>query len=113
MESVYNTKVDWIFTEAGPFESAITGWRSPICLDHDRAAYINAVRIWIQDVQQTPAYQEGRIKGFALFTTGGGSQWEGFETAQPELNELADMINVEWKPGTAPPPPPLATAQLS
>lgn len=64
------------------------------------------MRIWIRDVAQTPAYQEGRIKGFALFTTGGGARWAGFETSQPELNELADMIRIEWHPGTAPPPPP-------
>lgn len=106
MEYDWGLRPNWIFTEAGPFESAITGWRSAICLDHDRAAYVNAVRTWIRDVQQTPAYREGRIKGFALFTTGGGSRWEGFETSQPELNDLADMINVEWHPGTTPPPPP-------
>ena len=106
MEYEWGLRPTWVFTEAGPFEAAETGWRSPICLDHDRAAYINAMRIWIRDVAQTPAYREGRIKGFALFTTGGGDRWAGFETSQPELNELADMMRIEWHPGTAPPPPP-------
>lgn len=103
MELDWGLRPNWVFTEAGPYESVEKGWRSPICLDHDRPAYINAVRTWIRDVQQTPAYREGRIKGFALFTTGGGDRWKGFETEQPELNELADMINVEWQPGSSPP----------
>ena len=62
MEFDWGLRPTWIFTEAGPFESVEMGWRSPICLDHDLAAYINAVRTWIRDVQQTPAYQDGRIK---------------------------------------------------
>lgn len=107
MEFDWNLEPNWIFTEAGPFEGAETGWRSEPCLQGDRALYIEAVRQWIQDVAQTPAYREGRIRGFALFTTGSpSSQWDSFETSQPELNELADMIRAEWHPGTSPPPPP-------
>jgi hypothetical protein len=58
-------------------------------------------------VQQTHAYQSGRIVGFALFTTNGNADqsWKSFETAQPELNDLADMIAVEWQPGEPEPPP--------
>jgi murein DD-endopeptidase MepM/ murein hydrolase activator NlpD len=101
MEQQYGVPVDWIFTEAGPYESAVDGWRSPNCLNNDVNAYIEAVRQWIRDVAQTPAYAEGRVKGFALFTTGGGDQWSSFETGQPEMNLLADMITQEWRPGTA------------
>jgi hypothetical protein len=109
MEQAYGLKPDWIFTEAGPFESVETGWRSSECLGADRDLYIEAVRQWIRDTQQTPAYQEGRLKGFALFTTGRTSgTWDKFWTEQPELNLLAEMINQEWKPGKVvePPPPP-------
>ena len=105
MEQQYGESVDWIFTEAGPYESAVDGWRSPNCLNGAINSYVDAVCQWIRDVAQTNAYAEGRVKGFALFTTGGSSQWRHFETAQPEMNLLADMIAQEWQPGTAPPPP--------
>jgi hypothetical protein len=54
--------VDWLFGEAGPFEAAETGWRSSECLGGDRALYVEAVRQWLQNVQQTHAYQSGRIR---------------------------------------------------
>jgi hypothetical protein len=99
--------VDWVFTEAGPFESAVTGWRSPECLNWDRDLYVEAVKQWINDVKTTNAYRNGRLYGFALFTSGrAGDVWKGYWTEQPELNMLADMVAAEWKPGTAPPPPP-------
>jgi len=88
--------VEWMFGESGPYESAATGWRHDSCLGHSVDAYVGAVREWINDVKGTTAYQEGRILGFNLFTTGGGSQWQWFETSQPELNILADMVKEEW-----------------
>ena len=107
MEAAWRFSVEWLFTEAGPFESAVTGWRSPECLGHSVTAYVNAVREWIRDCATTPAYQEGRLRGFALFTTGrAGPVWSGFWTEQPELNALADMVAQEWEPGSSPPPPP-------
>lgn len=103
MELDWGLKVDWLFTEAGPFESAVTGWRSPECLGFDRTLYVDAVRQWLQDVKQTPAYAEGRIKGFALFTTGRThDKWKGYWTEQPELDQLALMISQEWHPGQRP-----------
>lgn len=105
MEKTWGLRPDWAFTEAGPFMSVIDGWRSPKCLDSSTAAYVYAVREWLRDVQQTPAYQEGRIKGFALFTTGGGHDWRLYETKQPEMTELAQMIAQEWKPGEPSPGP--------
>jgi hypothetical protein len=107
MELDWGLKPSWIFTEAGPFESAMTGWRSGSCLGNDRSLYVEAMRDWLRDVQQTPAYQEGRIYGFALFTTGGGDVWSDFETGVDEMIPLADMFSEEWQPGTQPPPPPL------
>jgi hypothetical protein len=106
-EAAWDIPVEWLFTEAGPFESAVTGWRSPECLGFDVDKYVNAVREWIQDCKTTPAYQEGRLHGFALFTTGrAGNVWKGFWTEQPELNALADMVAQEWQPVAQPPPPP-------
>jgi GH25 family lysozyme M1 (1,4-beta-N-acetylmuramidase) len=104
--------VDWLFTEAGPFESVETGWRHAACLGGDVNAYIGAVRTWLRDVQTTHAYQTGRTMGFCLFTTGGGQVWQYYETRQPELNALADMVKVEWKPGVPAPPPPPPPAEV-
>ena len=106
MEQSWNLRPTWAFTEAGPFEGVVDGWKSSKCLGGDPDLYVEAMRQWIQDCQQTNAYQQGRIVGFNLFTTGGGDTWKYYETDQPELDALADMIAVEWKPGTAPPPPP-------
>ena len=107
-EQEYGIKPRYVFDEGGPFESAVDGWKSPACLGGNVDAYVNAVRTWIRDVQKTAAYKEGRIIGpVAIFTTGSsGGQWATYETRQPELNALADMITQEWKPGSTPPPPP-------
>jgi murein DD-endopeptidase MepM/ murein hydrolase activator NlpD len=105
MELSHKIEVDFIFTEAGPFESAVTGWRSPDCLNRSVESYITVVRDWIGDVKSTAAYQDGRIYGFALFTTGRtGNKWKGFWTEQPELNHLAEMIASEWKSPASQPP---------
>ncbi len=106
MEHDWGIKVDWLFTEAGPYAGVVDGWRASGCLGGDRALYVQAVREWIQDVQGTSAYQEGRLYGFALYTTGrAGTTWKNYWTEQPELNELADMIAQEWAPGTVQPGP--------
>lgn len=90
--------VPWLFGESGPFESAVTGWRHEECLGGNVQAYVNAVEDWIIDTKETLAYQQGRVLGFCLFTTGGGAQWAEFETKQPELNTLADMVDFTWVP---------------
>lgn len=100
--------VKWLFGESGPFSSAVTGWRHESVLNGDINAYVAAIRTWIRDVKTTLAYQQGRVLGYALFTTGGGSIWEWFETKQPELNALADMLKQEWLVVT--PPTPIPTA---
>jgi hypothetical protein len=105
MEFDWGIEVDWVFTEAGPFQSAIDGWRSDNCLGFDRDLYVHAMREWIKDVQQTPAYKEGRIVGWATYTVGRvDSVWKHYWTEQPELNMLANMYKQEWNPGTPPPP---------
>jgi murein DD-endopeptidase MepM/ murein hydrolase activator NlpD len=105
MEKSWGLKPYWAFTEAGPFESALDGWKSPNCLNNRVDLYLLAIREWLEDVQETSAYIEGRIFGFNLFTTGGSSEWKYYETKQPELNTLADLVSEMWKPGTTPPPP--------
>ena len=106
-------KPTWIFTEAGPFESAVTGWRSPECLGGNRAAYVEAMRTWYRDVKGTAAYREGRLIGAgmpAIFTSGGGKQWKGFETTEKELVALYTMF-AEEQETVAPPPPPEPTPE--
>jgi lysozyme len=106
---------DWLFGEAGPYGSAVTGWRHETIFGGDVARYVAAVRTWVRELKTTHAYQTGRLLGFALFTTGGGSQWQWFETKQPELNALADMVRQEWTAVTPPPtdPAPLPPAVVA
>jgi hypothetical protein len=107
MEFDWGIEVDWVFTEAGPFESAVTGWRHDTCLGFDRNLYVEAVRAWMRDVKETPAYKEGRVYGFGLFTTGRtGDVWKHFWTEQPELNMIADMVAEEWVLEDPEPPKP-------
>lgn len=98
-----NLKPDWIFGEAGPYAGVLEGWRHPSVLGGDINAYVNAVRTWTRELKTTDAFREGRLLGYALFTTGGTSEWQYYETRQPELDALAAMIDEEW---TSPPPPP-------
>lgn len=112
MEQSWGLRPDWIFGESGPYAGVLEGWRHSSVLGGDINGYVNAVREWIRDIQTTEAYQQGRIEGFALFTTGGGSTWKYYETSQPELNLLADMINQEWKPGGEPVPEPRTWSKL-
>lgn len=111
LEKEWGLSPVWAFTECGPIESAVTGWRAPECLGGDRDKYVEAVRLFIEDVSTTNAYKQNRIKGFSLFTTfsPGDEQWATFHTQQPEMNMLAEMIRDNWKPGTDPvtPPPPI------
>lgn len=106
MEQEWGLRPVWAFTEAGPLESAVTGWRAPECLGGDSKLYVDAVRLWIRDVAQTEAYKQNRIRGFALFTTfaPNDQKWGTFHTAQPELNKLAKMVREEWKPMNEPVP---------
>jgi hypothetical protein len=106
MEQEWGLKPDWMFGESGPYHGVLEGWRHSKVLSGDTNAYIEAVRRWISEMSQTPAYQEGRILGFNLFTTGGTSEWKYYETQQPEMGYLANMINQEWNPGEEPMPEP-------
>lgn len=99
-------KPDWMFGEAGPYAGVLQGWRHPTVLNGDAAAYVEAVRTWIRELRGTPAYQEGRVLGFNLFTTGGTSEWQHYETKQPEMDMLAAMIRQEWFPVAPPDPEP-------
>lgn len=106
MESEWGIKVNWMFTECGPFQAAEDGWRSPECLGGDRALLVEAMRQWVADVKTTDAYREGRIVGTgAWFTSGGGSQWDMFELTATELVPLGDMFEAEWTPVEPEPEP--------
>ena len=106
MEKDWGIKLDWAFTECGPYQGPNDGWLSNQCLHGDAFAYIEAMRLWIRDLAQTNAYQEGRILGFTPFTTGPTPEWASFRTDQPVMNWLRDMYAVEWKPGQPIPIPP-------
>lgn len=101
MEDEWDLYPQWAFTECGPLESAVTGWRHNKCLSGDESLYIEAVRLWMRDVAKTAAYKQGRIKGFSLFTTfsPNDGSWGSFHTEQPTMNKLAKAIAEEWNPG--------------
>ena len=110
MEQSWGLKPRWAFTEAGPIRDQtgtlgldpLGGWREL----GDRAKYAATVTSWMKDVQTTPAYQEGRIVGYHLFTVPGGGQWAHFAHDLGDLNSQVDVIIREWKPGTVVTPPP-------
>lgn len=114
MEQAWGLKPDWILTEAGPVRDASgTGWLQPndgwrhndVCnADIDKLLVL--MDYWLDNIKTTPAYQEGRLYGYHLFTTGGGDTWDLFEFKQPELNDLADWHKNNWKPGVIIPPDP-------
>lgn len=100
-------KCDWLFGEGGPYATAIDGWRHPNVCGGDAAKYAAAVKWWIDQAKQTTAYQQGRVLSPpTLFTTGGSSQWSSFETKQPEMNAIADVVKANWNAVPPPPPPP-------
>ena len=96
-------RVPIAITETGPYKSTNDGWRSPVVLSGNIDGCVSVVRDWIRDVKTTVAYQEGRVIGFNLFTTI-QSGWDYYQTRQPELNILADMVKLEWT--DVPPPTP-------
>lgn len=97
--------VDILLGEGGPYGGVIDGWRSHKVLGGDLDAYVEAVRVFIREIKDTDAYKTGRFKGFSLFTTGGGSTWELYETRTDELIAIAKMISEEgWNPGGGIPP---------
>ena len=108
MEREWGLGPEWAFTECGPLQSAVTGWRAPECLGGDVDLYVEAVRLWLVDVAKTPAAKQDRIRGFALFTTfsPNDDSWGSFHTEQPVLNRLAKMVANNWMPGSEPIPDP-------
>lgn len=105
--------VDWIFGEMGPFRDAKSGWRHPDVLNGNVDDYIGALAYWLDHATQTPAWQDGRVHGGVLFTSGSpGDEWKWFDTRQPEMNAIADFVRLyEAAPPTPEPPPPVATVQ--
>jgi GH25 family lysozyme M1 (1,4-beta-N-acetylmuramidase) len=117
MEQAWGLKPTWVFGEFFDVRDATgTGWLQPndgwrhsnVC-GGDVSKALEHLTYWHNNVKSTPAYQEGRIKGFHFFTTPGDSPWQLFKFQQPEMNIIADWIKANWKPGSAPLPPPAPT----
>lgn len=107
MERAWGLKPEWIFTEAGPFEGAETGWLSSPCLGGDFNLYLEAMAEWIDDMRHTAAYAEGRILGWALFSCNLQSdQFNTYKLFTEQLVPLADQMTGMWNPGTGGPPIP-------
>lgn len=98
--------VDWIFTEGGPYAGVLEGWRHSSVCGGDVNYYLDALRYWMDNTARTRAYQDGRVYGMTLFTTGGGPVWKYYETKQPEMDRIAELVaGYAPKPPTPPPPP--------
>lgn len=108
MEQTWGLKPEWIFTEAGPFEGAETGWRSSPCMGGNFDLYLRAMEEWIEDMKDTAAYAEGRILGWALFSCNRlKDQFTSYNLFTEHLIPLAEQMNVLWHPGSGeitPPP---------
>jgi hypothetical protein len=98
--------VQWLFTETGPFSSAIDGWKHPNVHNGDINKYVESVKWFIDKLKTTAAWQQGRILGAHWFTSGGGSQWGKFETAGDDLVKVCQAIGQNWNAVPPPPPPP-------
>jgi len=113
--------VNWAFGEGGPVLDASTdwsgwldplgGWRNKDCLNGDFNKYIEVMRYWLDNAVLTPAYQEGRLLGVQLFTSGApggsGGQWANFDFVQPEMDAIADFAAAyDYPPWNVPPIPP-------
>jgi len=117
MEQAWGLKPTWVFGEFGPIRDASgtgwlqpnDGWRHPGVCGSDVNALIGLLNYWLNNTKTTPAYQEGRIRGFHLFTTPGNAPWQMFKFQQPEMNTIADWVKANWKPGTIVIPPPPST----
>ncbi len=111
MEQEWGLKPDWMFTEGGPCRDTtgnltldpLGGWKALWSSDE---GMLDMLDQWMDDVRQTPAFNEDRVGGIHLFTTPGNSPWETFAFRQPELNRAAERLMSKWTPTDPPPPPP-------
>lgn len=113
-------RVRWFFGEFGAVGLTMPGWpnslapndgwRHPRVYDGNLAGYLDMMTEWASLLEDTQAWQEGRVLGAVLFTSGGGSQWKHFEVAQPEMGAIAAHVNSlranMIEPGEAPEMPP-------
>lgn len=101
-------KVEWYFGEWGPYAGVLEGWKHPTVLGGNFTNLVAALRTNIMEMRSTLAYQQGRIWATpALFTTGGGAQWQYYNVDDAgQLLALAQLFAELWTPVAAPPPPP-------
>lgn len=115
--------VRWFFGEAGAVGLTGPGWPNSLApndgwrhfdvYNGDLDGYLDMMTEWASCLEETAAWQAGRVIGAVLFTSGGGSQWKHFEVKQPEMSIIADhiyqlretMIDPD-DPDPPPPPPP-------
>ena len=116
MDAAYRSadyEVKWLITEGGPVRSVNGGgaldpqggWRHGGVCGGDVGCYVEIMRYWATRVAAWNAQHNNRCQGVTMFTTGGGSTWEWFETRQPEMNALADLAR-QFPPGGGDPPDP-------
>lgn len=115
-------KVQWLFTEGGPvryyenkgngFTNGLDpqgGWRMSGCCNADVNAYLAVIKYWLDQKTAWNKANGNRALGEVLFTSGGGSLWEWFETKQPEMDTIANLaknyVPTEPPPPIDPPPP--------
>jgi lysozyme len=86
------------------------GWRHPRVFDGKVEPYLDMMTEWMSYVEDTDAWQNGRITGAVIFTSGGGSMWRDFEVRQPEMSIIAahvsELMQSIVKPVETPPTPP-------
>lgn len=102
----------WLFTEFGPVGysgeaslNALDGWRHSTVCGADTESYINIIDYWLKRTSSWNSEHGNRALGAVLFTTGGGAQWQHFETRQPEIDAISEYMGGWSVPPPIEPPP--------
>ena len=104
--------VQWLFTEFGPVGytppaslNALDGWRHFTVNGAVTDEYLKVIEYWLDKTTAWNQQNGSRALGAVLFTTGGGAQWQWFETKQPEIDAITEfMEGYEVVPPIEPPP---------
>lgn len=105
-------RVNWLFTESGPFLDVVAGWRDARVCGGDIASYwYDAMVPFFQDLARTRAYNERRTGPVFVFTVSNDPTWRWYDLNESDIQYLVDRAREYNMPaptgtGSAPPPPP-------
>lgn len=100
----HGIRINWFLSEGGAIyyepprdmPSCDPGWRYKDTLNGDWAQYLAKLEQLAQHLYGWNVAHGGRLKGYAIFTQGGGDRWKWFELGSTELDALAAMQVRLW-----------------